>query len=234
MRNHFGNFSLNAGLLGFDMHGKTAGIVGTGKIGRCVAVLWRWGCLARQHDLTLWLAFVSCSICARILKGFGMNLLFHDLHQHPEMLGIGEYLPLEELCRRSDIITIHCPLTPSTKHMINDAIIAHMRPNVMLINTSRGALVNTEALIRGIRSGKIGSVGLDVYENERGIFFENREHTIIQDEMFTQLLSFHNVLITGHQAFFTAEALENIAGSVTQTFEQFIAGQPLANEVEIN
>lgn len=160
-----------------------------------------------------------------------MNLLFHDLHEHPDMIPLGEYVSLQELCSRSDVITIHCPLTSSTKHMVNDETISHMKPGVMLINTSRGALVNTEALIRGLRSGKIGSVGLDVYENERGIFFENREHTIIHDDVFTRLLSFHNVLITGHQAFFTAEALENIAGSVITTLEQFSAGQPLTNEV---
>lgn len=205
IRNHFGNFALNSGLLGFDMNGKTAGIIGTGKIGR---------------------------ICAQILKGFGMTLLFHDLRQHPDMLEIGEYLPLDELCRRSDIISIHCPLTSSTKHMINDETINHMKPNVMLINTSRGSLIHTEALIRGIRSGKIGSVGLDVYENERGIFFENREHTIIHDDTFTRLLSFHNVLITGHQAFFTSEALQNIAASVIQTLEEFARGQALTNEIK--
>jgi D-lactate dehydrogenase len=179
-----GNFKLE-GLLGFDMHEKTVGIVGTGKIGVVVA---------------------------NILKGLGCKVLAYD--PHPSLCyekdGVS-CVELPELFAQADIITLHCPLTPETQHLINDKAIYLMKPGVMLINTSRGAIVDTRAVIRGLKSGKIGYLGLDVYEDESDLFFEDLSEQSVQDDIFARLLTFPNVIITGHQAFFTREAMENIA-----------------------
>ena len=179
-----GNFALD-GLLGFDLHGKTVGIIGTGKIG---------------------------TVVAQILTGFGCPTLVFDPIPNEKCRSLGaRYVELEELLAQSDIVTLHCPLTPENKHMINAAAIAKMKTGVMLINTSRGALLDTVAVIEALKSGKIGYLGLDVYEEEEQIFFEDRSGLIIPDDVFARLLTFPNVIITGHQAFFTREALENIA-----------------------
>lgn len=189
-----GNFALD-GLLGFNLRGRTVGIVGTGKIGICVA---------------------------RIMAGFGCDVLGFDLHQDPEFTSLGaSYVGLEELFARSDIISLHCPLTPQTRHLVNAQSIATMKPGVMIINTGRGALVETGALIRGLKSGRIGHVGLDVYEEESDLFFENLSDQILQDDIFARLLTFPNVLITGHQAFFTQEALTTIAETTIRNVSAF-------------
>ncbi|MEO7427042.1 MAG: 2-hydroxyacid dehydrogenase [Fibrobacteria bacterium] len=179
-----GNFSLD-GLMGRDMHGLTAGIIGLGKIGMCTA---------------------------RILNGFGMKLLAHDLHVNPEAIGLGvRYVGLERLLGESDVISLHCPLSPETHHLIDADAIARLKPGVMLINTSRGDVVDTKAVIQGLKSGRIGNLGLDVYEEEESLFFEDLSDRGIQDDVFSRLLSFPNVTITGHQAFFTRNAMEQIA-----------------------
>ncbi|GIF13875.1 2-hydroxyacid dehydrogenase [Actinoplanes teichomyceticus] len=180
------NFALN-GLLGFDLHGRTVGVVGTGKIGVC---------------------FI------RIMAGFGCRVLATDPYPAREAIEAGAtYVPLETLLAESDVVTLHCPLTPETHHLIDESRIAMMREGVMLINTSRGALVDTAAVIRGLMSGRIGHLGLDVYEEEAALFFEDLSDQVLSDDLFTRLVSFPNVLITGHQAFFTEDALRNIAAS---------------------
>lgn len=199
-----GNFALN-GLMGFDLHGKTVGLIGLGNIGL---------------------------VTARILKGFGCRVLGYDLYNSSEAIEIGvEYAPLEELYANSDIISLHCPLTPQTFHLINEESIAQMKDGVMLINTSRGAIINTQAVTRGLKSGKIKSLGIDVYEDEGDLFYEDLSGRVIQDDVFMRLLSFNNVLITGHQAFFTEEALFHIAQVTLKNITGFEQGQPLRNEV---
>ncbi len=199
-----GNFALN-GLLGFDLHGKTAAVIGTGKIGVQVA---------------------------RILHGFGCRLLAYDVQKDPYCVANGvEYLPLGELFAQADIISLHCPLLPATTHLIDEAAIAKMKPGVMLINTSRGGLVDTRAVIGGLKSGKIGYLGLDVYEEEDELFFEDLSANIIQDDIFMRLLTFPNVLITGHQAFFTSNALEEIDRVTVENIDEFARGATLSNEV---
>jgi D-lactate dehydrogenase len=178
------NFSL-AGLMGFNLHGKTVGVIGTGKIGRC---------------------FIN------ILQGFGCKVVCYDPYPNQRVIEQGaHYVELEPLLNESDIISLHCPLNPQNQHMINHNTIAQMKDKVMLINTSRGGLVDSKAIIGGLKSGKIGSIGLDVYEMESELFFEDRSETIMQDDVFDRLVSFPNVLITGHQGFFTQEALQQIA-----------------------
>ncbi len=196
-----GNFSLD-GLLGFSLRGKTMGIVGTGRIGMCVA---------------------------RIMSSFGCRIVAHDPFPQPEFEGFGgEYLELPELFSRSDIISLHCPLTPATHHLIDRQAISQMKRGVMLINTSRGAVVETKALIAGLKSGKIGNVGLDVYEEEGDLFFENLSDQMIQDDIFARLLTFPNVLITAHQAFFTREAMTTIAETTIANVTSFEkTGKPL-------
>ena len=195
-----GNFSLD-GLVGFDLHGKTVGIIGTGKIGR--------------------------TLC-RILHGFGCNVLAQDLE--PDASTGASYVPFETLLERSDILSLHVPLTPQTRHLIDAKAIARMKEGVMLINTSRGALVDTRALIAGLKSGKIGSAGLDVYEEEEGIFFEDLSGAVLQDDDLARLLTFPNVLLTSHQAFLTREALTNIAQTTIGNIEAFLRGE-YPNEV---
>lgn len=187
------NFALN-GLLGFDLHGRTVGVVGTGRIG---------------------IGF------ARIMLGFGCRVLAHDPFPVDEP-GL-TYVPLETLLAESDIVTLHCPLTPETHHLIDEDRIALMRDGVMLINTSRGALVDTRAVYRALKSGKIGQLGLDVYEEEAGLFFEDLSDEMLTDDLFTRLVTFPNVLITGHQAFFTEEALANIAATTIAGLDGVVA-----------
>jgi D-lactate dehydrogenase len=201
-----GNFSLE-GLLGFDLYQRTVGIVGTGKIG---------------------------AIVARILHGFGCDLLAHDLLPNPACTALGvRYVPLAEIYARADIITLHAPLTPDTHYLINASALAQMRTGVMLINTSRGALLDTRAVIDGLKTGTIGYLGLDVYEEEADLFFEDLSHQVIQDDVFARLLTFPNVLITGHQAFFTAEALQNIATTTLANITAFERGEGTLYQVSV-
>jgi D-lactate dehydrogenase len=196
------NFALE-GLMGFEMRSRVAGVVGTGKIG---------------------------AAAARILMGFGCRVLAYDKHMNAELSEAGvEYVSLDDLLRRSEIVTLHCPLTPETHHLIDTQRIETMPRGVMLINTSRGGLVDTAAVIDGLKSGKIGHVGLDVYEEEDELFFEDRSSDILPDDEFARLLTFPNVLITGHQAFFTAEALEQIATVTLQNLRQIEAGEACDN-----
>lgn len=199
------NFSLD-GLLGFDLHGTTVGVYGTGKIGQCFA---------------------------QIMKGFGCHLLGHDVVQNPDCLELGmKYVELPELFATSDIISLHCPLLPSTYHTINAETIAQMKQGVMLINTSRGALVDTRAVINGIQSRKIGYFGTDVYEEEEELFFEDHSNNVILDETFQLLQSFPNVVITAHQAFFTRNAIEAIAETTLNNLTELEQGHSCANEVK--
>lgn len=201
-----GNFALD-GLLGFDIHGLTVGVVGTGKIGIEVA---------------------------RILNGFGCKLLAYDVHQNPEAEKLGMvYTSIDELIAQSDIITLHCPLTPETYHLINRDTIARMKQGTVLINTSRGALVNTLDVIEGLKSGKIGYLALDVYEEEADLFFEDLSSTVIQDDVFARLLTFPNVVITGHQAFFTRNALAAIAEITLANIAEFEQTGTCKNEVTL-
>ncbi|MEX2381494.1 MAG: 2-hydroxyacid dehydrogenase [Opitutales bacterium] len=194
-----GNFSLD-GLLGFDFYGKTAGVVGTGKIG---------------------------AIVARLLAGFGCRVLAYDLQPSSELEEAGiTFVTPAELLERSHILSLHCPLTPETHHLINGRAIQSMKDGVMLINTSRGGLVDTAAVIHGLKSGKIGYVGLDVYEEEGDLFFEDLSQKVIQDDVFMRLLTFPNVLITGHQAFFTREAVQKIAETTIANITAFEDGSP--------
>ena len=199
------NFALD-GLLGFDLHGKTVGVIGTGKIGALVA---------------------------RTLRaGFGCEVLAFDLAPVAELEAIGiRYVDTGELVARSDIITLHCPLTPDTHHVVNARSIAAAKPGVMLVNTSRGALVDVEAVIDGLKSGKIGYLAIDVYEQEADLFFQDLSNEIIQDDTFQRLLTFPNVLVTGHQAFFTQEALTAIADTTLANIAAFERGEALANAV---
>ncbi|MDX5346535.1 MAG: 2-hydroxyacid dehydrogenase [Hymenobacteraceae bacterium] len=199
-----GNFSLN-GLLGFDLHGTTAGLIGLGKIGK---------------------------VTAKILKGFGCRVLGYDVEQDEEWQQLGvEYVELEELLAQSDIVSLHCPLTPQTHHLINCDTIYKMKKGVMLINTSRGAIIDTRAVLDALKKEHIGYLGLDVYEEEADLFFEDLSDKVIQDDVFMRLLTFPNVLITGHQAFFTRNALHNIAETTLQNVSDFEQGKELVNRV---
>jgi len=202
-----GNFSLD-GLLGFDLNNRTVGIIGTGKIGMIVA---------------------------KILQGFGCKILGYDLYPHPEFTTFGgEYTELNKLIKESDIITLHCPLTPDTHHIINAETIAMAKDGFMLVNTSRGGLIDTKAVIKSLKNQKIGYLALDVYEQEEELFFEDLSDEIILDDTFQRLLTFPNVLITGHQAFFTQEALTNIADTTINNINQFAEGKECVNEVVRN
>jgi len=204
-RTRDGNFTLQ-GLMGFDMYGKTAGIIGTGNIGR---------------------------ITADILKGFGMNVLVHDRFPNREWAqsrGI-RYVELPELYSLSDIISLHCPLTPQTTYMINREAIYAMKSGVLLINTGRGKLIDTKALIEGLKTAKIGGAGLDVYEEESEYFFEDHSTTPISDDTLARLLSFPNIILTSHQGFFTREALDTIATTTLNNIQAFFQDKPLENEI---
>ncbi len=185
------NFSLN-GLTGFDLHGKTIGVIGTGKIGR-----------------------ILIDIC----EGFGMNVIAYDLYPAKDS-GI-TYVPLDELYERSDIISLHCPLTDDTRHMIDEKAISKMKKGVVIVNTSRGALINGEALVDGLMERKVGAACLDVYEEEADIFFEDRSGHILNDDVLSRLISMPNVIVTSHQAFLTEEALENIAETTVNNIISF-------------
>jgi D-lactate dehydrogenase len=199
-----GNFALE-GLLGEGLHGKTAGVIGTGKIG---------------------------AIVARILAGFGCHVLAYDVAPHPDCLAAGvQYLPRNEVLAQSDILTLHCPLTDETFHLVNAETLARMKRGVMLINSGRGALIDTRAAIEALKSGQLGHLGLDVYEEEGPLFFEDHSSRAITDDVFARLLTFPNVLITGHQAFFTREALGVIAETTLQSVSDFEAGRRLENAV---
>lgn len=199
-----GNFALN-GLMGFDLHGRTAGLIGLGKIGL---------------------------VTARILKGFGCRVLGYDTAPSEEATALGvELTTLDDLYAQADIISLHCPLTPQTQHLIDKDAVAKMRDGVMLINTSRGGLIDTRAIIKGLKSEKIKYLGLDVYEEEGDLFFEDYSNRVIQDDVFMRLLSFNNVLITGHQAFFTADALQKIAQVTLQNISDFAQGKEPVNAV---
>jgi D-lactate dehydrogenase len=199
------NFSIN-GFMGFDMYGKTAGVVGTGRIGLAAA---------------------------EILRGFGMRVLVYDLFRNEEAAKrVGfEYVGLDSLYAQSDIITLHCPLTPETVYMINRDTIARMKRGVMIINTGRGKLINTRDLIAGLKKGAVGSAGLDVYEEETEYFFEDFSSSAVADDVLARLLTFPNVLITSHQAFFTREAMVNIARTTLENIRLFFEKGELPNEV---
>lgn len=201
------NFSLD-GLTGFDMNGKTVGIIGTGKIG---------------------------GVAAKILNGFGCKLLAFDVFPNKELtdkLNVS-YTDLDTLLEQSDIITLHCPLNEKTKYIINEESISKMKNGVMLINTSRGGLVNTKAVIRALKTGKIGYFGIDVYEEEEGLFFEDHSDTILQDDTIARLMSFRNVMITSHQAFLTHTALRNIADTTFFNLNSFENNVKSGNELNL-
>lgn len=191
------NFLLT-NLVGFDLHGKTVGIVGTGKIG---------------------------SVFAKIMLGFGCSVLAFDPLPSASCSKLGvRYVDFDELCKQADIISLHCPLNNESRHMINAQTIAHMKPTVMLINTGRGALIDTSAIIDALKKGRIGYLGIDVYEQEEHLFFQDHSNDIIQDEVFVRLRTFPNVIITGHQAFLTKEALANIASVTLNNITAFEHG----------
>lgn len=200
-----GNFALD-GLLGFDMRGKVVGVVGTGKIGK-----------------------VLCGI----LQGFGCRILAYDTFPDPALRDSGvEYVELPAIYERSDILSLHCPLTPETRHMIDARSLESMKKGVMIINTSRGPLIDTVAVIAALKTGKIGYLGLDVYEEEQELFFEDHSEQVIQDDVFVRLQTFPNVLITAHQAFFTKEAVDNIARVTLENIREFLRTGTSANRVD--
>ncbi|MCD7710268.1 MAG: 2-hydroxyacid dehydrogenase [Porphyromonadaceae bacterium] len=204
-RTRDGNFSLH-GLMGFDMHEKVIGIIGTGKIAK---------------------------VLIRILYGLGMRILAYDPYPDKELVAkyAVEYTTLDELYRLSDIVSLHCPLTDETRYIINEDAIAKMKQGVMLINTGRGKLIHTHSLIKGLKSKKIGYAALDVYEEESRYFYEDKSDRIIDDDVLARLLSFNNVIVTSHQAFFTREAVHNISETTLQNIADFAAGRSLKNEV---
>jgi D-lactate dehydrogenase len=196
-----GNFALD-GLLGFDLHGRTVGVVGTGRIG---------------------------AVFTRIMAGFGCRLLAADPYENPDVVAAGAaYVPLEELLELSDIIALHAPLTPETHHLIGRDALRRVRRGVMIVNTSRGGLIDTEAVIDALKDGTIGHLGLDVYEEEDALFFRDLSGQVLQDDVFARLLTFPNVLITAHQAFFTEDALLRIAETTIANLDAFAHdGRPL-------
>jgi D-lactate dehydrogenase len=199
------NFSLD-GLVGFDLAGKTVGVVGTGRIGR---------------------------VAARIFRGFGCQVLCYDMAPDPAFereLGV-RFVPLETLFAEADIISLHVPLTPGTRHMVDADALARMKRGVVLVNTGRGALIDSRALLGALKAGHIGAAGLDVYEEEEGIFFQDLSGQVLQDDVLARLLTFPNVLVTSHQAFLTHEALANIAETTLESVRAFERGEALVNEV---
>jgi D-lactate dehydrogenase len=201
-----GNFSID-GLIGHDVHGKTVGVIGTGIIG---------------------------GIFARIMTGFGCEVLAYDVAPNPECVKAGvNYVSLDELFARSHAISLHCPLMPQTRHIIEEKTLAKMRDGVFIVNTSRGALIDTEAVIAAIKSGRVGGLALDVYEEESELFFEDLSFQIIQDDVFMRLTTFPNVIVTGHQAFFTEEAMTNISKTTLSNLADFEAGRECPNLVKL-
>lgn len=195
------NFSLE-GLTGYDLYGKTVGVIGTGKIGRTFA-----------------------NIC----KGFGMRVIAYDLYPAPD--ADFEYKTLDEIFKEADIISLHCPLNEETRHMINDESLGKMKDGVAIINTSRGQLIDTQALIRAIKCGKVGLAGLDVYEEESEFFYEDHSNNVLQDDALVTLISMPNVIVTSHQAFLTREALQAIAQTTLQNIRDYFDNKALANEI---
>lgn len=192
------------GLMGRDFHNMTAGVFGTGKIGQAMI---------------------------QILKGFGMEILAYDPYPNPDLEGV-TYVSVEELMKRSDVISLHCPLTKDTYHIINKDTIALMKKGIYLVNTSRGALIDSADLLEALRGGQVfAGVALDVYEEEEGIFYEDRSEDVVQDDILARLLTFPNVLITSHQAFFTQEAMEAIAITTMENAKMYVEGRELVNEV---
>lgn len=199
-----GNFSLN-NLIGFNLHEKTVGIIGTGKIG--------------------------ATFC-RIIKGFGCKIIAFDKYESKELIDLGvNYKPLDEVFKKADIISLHCPLNPETKHIINEESLSLMKNGIMIINTSRGALINTADIINGLANKKIGYLGIDVYEQEENLFFKDLSEMIIQDDLILRLISFPNVLISSHQAYFTREAMEEITTTTLNNIKEFEKGITLKNEL---
>lgn len=199
-----GNFSLNK-LIGFNLHKKTVGVIGTGKIG--------------------------AAFC-RIINGFGCKIIAFDQYESDELKKLGvEYKALKNVFMEADIISLHCPLTPETKHMINKESLNQMKDGIMIINTSRGALIDTPDIIYGLSQKKVGYLGIDVYEQEENLFFKDLSESIIQDDMILRLNSFPNVLITSHQAYFTKEAMEEITLTTLKNISDFKNGQTLSNEI---
>ncbi|MEQ1875820.1 MAG: 2-hydroxyacid dehydrogenase [Bdellovibrionia bacterium] len=200
------NFSLD-GLVGFDFNGKTVGVVGTGKIGGVVAM---------------------------IMHGFGCKILAYDVvpNEHLQQKAGAEYVSLEELFQRSDVISLHVPLTPETRHLVDERSLSLTKEGVMIINTGRGALIDTSALISALKSGQVGSAGLDVYEEEENVFFQDLSEVVLQDDVLARLLTFPNVLITSHQGFLTKEALENIVLTTFRNIKAYQNGLPLENQVK--
>ncbi len=193
-RTRNGNFSID-GLLGYDIHSKTLGVIGTGKIG---------------------------AITAKLMTAFGGRVVAHDIYQNPELLKLGvEYLPLDELLGCVDVLSLHCPLTDESHHLICKKTIDQMKPGVMILNTSRGALVDTEDVIVGLKSGKIGALGLDVYEEEANLFFEDYSDKVILDDQIARILAFPNVVVTSHQAYFTIDAMEGIGNMTIANINAF-------------
>ena len=199
-----GNFALD-GLLGFDLYGKTVGVVGTGKIGACFA---------------------------RIMTGFGCRVLAYDVAENPAVRALGAtYVPLDRLLAEAHVVSLHCPLTPATHHLIGAAALARMRAGVILINTGRGPLIDTAAVIRALKSGRLGGLAIDVYEEEEGVFYEDLSAAILADDLLARLLTFPNVIVTSHQAFFTHEAMTAIAETTLANLDDLAAGRPCPNAV---
>jgi len=199
------NFALD-GLMGFDLHGKTVAVVGTGKIGR---------------------------VFARIMLGFGCEVIGYDKYPAAEFEALGvRYAQPGEIGARADIISLHCPLTPETHHIVNADTLSRVKRGALLVNTSRGGLVDTRAAIEALKSGQLGGLAIDVYEQEADLFFRDLSSTIIPDDVFQRLLSFPNVIVTGHQAFFTREAFSTICQTTINSINEFAAGQPLSNEIK--
>jgi D-lactate dehydrogenase len=203
-RTRDGNFELD-GLLGSDLRGRTVGVIGTGRIGR---------------------------VFAGIMRGFGCELLGHDRFPNPDFERIGgRYVPVRELAARSDIVSLHCPLTPETHYLVDAEALALAKPGAILINTSRGGLVDTEAVIAALKSGQLGGLGIDVYEQESDLFFQDLSSDIIPDDVIQRLVSFPNVIVTGHQAFFTREAIGTICATTIDSITAYEEGRPLVHEV---
>jgi D-lactate dehydrogenase len=199
------NFALD-GLMGFDLHGKTVAVIGTGKIGR---------------------------VFARIMLGFGCEVIGYDVSPSPEFEALGaHYAEPGEIGATADIISLHCPLTPDTHHIVNAGTLARMKPGALLVNTSRGGLVHTEAAIEALKTGHLGGLALDVYEQEAGLFFRDLSSTIIADDVLQRLISLPNVIVTGHQAFFTREAITTICETTMRSVTEFATGKPLSNEIK--
>ncbi|MEF2551690.1 2-hydroxyacid dehydrogenase [Aurantimonas sp. A2-1-M11] len=201
-----GNFALD-GLIGFDLYGKTVGVVGTGQIG---------------------------AVVVRILTGFGCRVLAFDPYPDAACVALGaRYVSLDELGAESDVVTLHCPLTPDTNHLVDARFLARAKKGLMLINTGRGALIDTRAAIRALKNGSLGSLGIDVYEEEADLFFEDLSSTVLRDDVFARLLTFPNVLITGHQAFLTREALSGIATTTIANISAFAETGRAVHEVSV-